>query len=73
MKKLIAGIALSAMFIGAVALASVDINKTHKGKSADGAKVNCVYCHKTAGMPKAKGDVNAAKKNAACAKSGCHK
>lgn len=45
----------AAMFMSAVVWGGAKTNKSHKGKTgADGAKISCVYCHKTAGIPKKK-------------------
>ena len=75
MKKVFTGIIITMMMTGAVALANPKINKAHKGKTGkDGAKINCNYCHKTAAIPKTKGqDAAKIQKGASCATAGCHK
>jgi hypothetical protein len=73
MKKAFLGIVLVAMFVSTALFASVPINKKHKGKELNGAKVNCVYCHKTAGIAKEGGQDNKAlQKKATCKSAGCH-
>jgi len=75
MKKMIVGMAVASLFVGSVLLASTDINKKHSGKSGlEGKKVNCMYCHKDAGVEKKGGQDKAAlQKGKFCAVDGCHK
>ena len=75
MKKTIFGVAIATLFVSSLLMASVPVNKQHKGLTGkDGAKVNCTYCHKKAASPKTKGnDLAKLKKGAYCAIDGCHK
>lgn len=72
MKKLFFVAAMSTMFIASLAFSSASLNKAHKGKTKDGAKITCAYCHKTAAMPKETKDYKKHQKNKFCAGSGCH-
>ena len=66
---------VSAMFlVSGLAFGNVTLNKQHKGKTGlDGDKINCVYCHKKAEIPKKKGqDMAKLKKTKFCKGSGCH-
>ncbi len=57
MKKLILGAILTTLLASAVVFGNPTIHKAHKGTKAEakgGAKVNCVYCHKTAELKKEK-------------------
>ena len=75
MKKSIFIIVLALTLICTVLFANPAMNKSHKGLlGAEGAKVNCVYCHKKAGIVKEKGktDIEKAKKGALCAMKDCH-
>ncbi len=74
MKKLFMAIMVVLMTVSVMVLANPKMNKSHVGKKGKGeAKINCVYCHKTAGIAKKKGqDVEAHKKNALCAIGKCH-
>ena len=73
MKKVAFGIVLASMFVATVVFGSVSLNKPHKGlKGKDDAKINCVYCHKTAGNPKDGKDYDKYKKGPYCKMSGCH-
>ncbi len=74
MKHFILTIVIAAMLIAAVLNANPVIYKPHKGMTGkDSAKVNCVYCHKTASIPKVKGnDVEKLKKAPTCAMKDCH-
>ncbi len=63
------------LFLLSTALyAGKPLNKQHKGLTGkDGAKVNCVYCHKTAGNPKTEGnDLEQLKKGPYCNSKDCH-
>ena len=58
MKKALTPFVLAAIFISTVVFASAKgpLKEKHDGKvGLDGAKINCVYCHKTAANPKTKG------------------
>ena len=74
MGKLIGTIILIAFFISAAIGANGQWNKAHlKMKGKDDAKINCVYCHKDAKIPKKKGqDLEALYKTPWCAGKGCH-
>ena len=75
MKKTIFAVTVALTLICTAIFANPAMNKSHKdliGKG--GAKVNCVYCHKTAGIVKEKGksDVEQLKKGEFCAMKDCH-
>jgi hypothetical protein len=74
MKKLLVAILFITMFASAVISANAPLNKTHlKMKGKGDAKINCVYCHNTAAIPKKKGqDKEALYKTPHCAGKGCH-
>ncbi len=72
MKKIIFAAAIATMFVSTMLLASVPLNKSHKGKEKDGQKVNCAYCHKTAGANKEGKDYAKYKNGKFCKGSGCH-
>ena len=74
MKKIIITIIFIILFISAVLGANSTMNKAHlKMAGKDGAKINCVYCHKEAKIPKKKGqDLEALCKTPHCAGKGCH-
>jgi hypothetical protein len=76
MKKVILPLLLITIFIGTVVFANVKgpTKEKHLGlKGLDGAKVNCVYCHKKAGNPKTEGnDVKKLKEGKYCAIKACH-
>ncbi|MCP4676058.1 MAG: hypothetical protein GY854_11240 [Deltaproteobacteria bacterium] len=85
MKKLILGAILATLFASAVVFSNPAMNKAHKGTKAGAkgdAKVNCVYCHKTAGLikkrkahvedKKARPVVFKFKQVEFCKMSGCH-
>jgi len=72
MKKIIFGLAIATMFVSTVLFADVTLNKKHKGLEKDGAKINCVYCHKKAGNPKEGKDYAKYKSGKFCKGSGCH-
>ncbi len=74
MKKRIIAIIFIAFFISAFIGANGLTNKAHlKLKGKDDAKINCVYCHNTAKIPKKKGqDLDALYKTPYCAGKGCH-
>lgn len=72
MKKFIFVAAISTLFISALAFSSAPLNKAHKGQEKDGAKINCAYCHKKAGIAKESKDYDKHKKGKFCAGSGCH-
>lgn len=74
MKKRTIAITFIAFFIGVFIGANPLMNKSHlKLKGKDGAKINCVYCHTTAKIPKKKGqDLDALYKTPYCAGKGCH-
>jgi len=58
MKKLILGAIMTTLFASAVVFSNPAMNKAHKGTKAGAkgdAKVNCIYCHKKAGLEKKKG------------------
>ena len=77
MKRLIPGLLMTAFFVSSLVFANGKINKKHLNKTGkDGAKINCVYCHKSPGanIPKKKGqDINALYKTPYCSGQGCHK
>lgn len=76
MKKLaIFAILGTALMVSPMVFGSMDLNKKHADKTGkDGAKVNCAYCHTTAGIKKEKGlDMAALQKGDSCAMAGCHK
>jgi hypothetical protein len=74
MKKIVFGLALATFLASSALLATPAFNKAHKGaKGLEGAKVNCVYCHKTAKIEKKKGqDLAKLKKTKYCAMKDCH-
>jgi hypothetical protein len=74
MKKLIFPILVIMMFISTIALADKTLNKQHINlKTRDGAKVNCILCHQTAGIPKKKGaPYKHLYTNRLCDGPGCH-
>ncbi len=74
MKRFITPIVFAAILAAAVLNANPTIFKAHKGMTGkDSAKINCVYCHKTTAIPKAKGnDIEKLKKGPYCAMKDCH-
>ena len=74
MKKAITAIVFITFFISAVLAANGAMNKAHlKMKGKDDAKINCVYCHVKAKIPKKKGqNLDALYKTPYCAGKGCH-
>jgi uncharacterized GH25 family protein len=75
MKKLLLGIACVILFASSQVMANGKINKEHLNMTGkDKAKINCVYCHTTAKIPKKAGQDKAALyKTPSCAGKGCHK
>ncbi|TAL30626.1 MAG: hypothetical protein EPN93_19315 [Spirochaetes bacterium] len=72
MKKALFLLVLTA-FIGTPAIfANTAINKQHSGLAKDGTKINCAYCHTTAGLEKKAGNKAQMNTNAFCLGSGCH-
>ncbi|MCP4606082.1 MAG: hypothetical protein GY847_37155 [Proteobacteria bacterium] len=74
MKKLVLGVIVTILFAAAIVVGNPIINKKHSDKAGkDKAKVNCVYCHKKAAIPKKKGQDSAKLlKGEYCAIKGCH-
>jgi len=76
MKRMATGFILATFFISTIvfAMAKGPIKDGHKGKTGlEGAKVNCVYCHKKAAIAKKKGqDTKALIKGKYCAMKDCH-
>ena len=75
MKKSILIIVIALSLICTVIFANPTMNKAHKGLVVgEKTKVNCVYCHKKAGILKEKGktDLEKAKKGELCAMKDCH-
>ncbi len=74
MQKIIIALSLMTLFASGAVLANGKTNKAHlKMTGKDKAKINCVYCHNTAGIPKKKGqDVEKFYKTAYCMGKGCH-
>lgn len=72
-KTILAGVA-AVLLASGLAVGNVSMNKQHKGKAGvEGAKINCVYCHTKAEIPKKKGqDIAKLKQKAQCKGSGCH-
>lgn len=65
---------LGAMLFCATLFANPKIFKIHKGKKGKNeAKINCVYCHSNAEIPKEKSnDIKAFLKGTYCASKDCH-
>ena len=56
MKQSIILLILALLFISTAVFADKKLNKDHLNmKTRDGDKVNCILCHKTAGIEKKKG------------------
>lgn len=74
MKKLLVFILLTSSFLATVVFSNVPLNKQHLGLTGvDKARINCVYCHKKAGIEKAKGsDVEKIKEGKYCKMGDCH-
>jgi hypothetical protein len=74
MKKTISALFLALTLIGTVIFANPVMHKSHKGLVVnETTKVNCVYCHKKAGIVKEKGnDIEKLKKTEFCATKECH-
>lgn len=74
MKKNIILLFVSIMLMSGIVLGTAKSNKSHKGKvGKDGVTINCVYCHKSAGIPKKKGlDPGSFKKGPFCYTGDCH-
>ncbi|MBN2340026.1 MAG: hypothetical protein JXX29_06840 [Deltaproteobacteria bacterium] len=72
MKQLLFVTVIATMFIGALAMGDVKLNKSHKGMDVDGKKVNCVYCHKDTNIPKKGTDYKKHQSSATCSGSKCH-
>ena len=75
MKKILTITVLTILFAGNAIMANGTTNKPHrKLKGKADAKINCIYCHKTAGIEKKKGqDLNQLYRTDFCAGSACHK
>ena len=75
MKKWFIGMITMSVLASSVLIADPKMNKAHKAKVKDGAKVNCTYCHNSPGnIPKKRGqDIKALYKTKTCAGQGCHK
>jgi hypothetical protein len=74
MKRAILPVIFVSIFIATMLSANGKTNKSHLSmKGKDGAKINCVYCHKTAKIPKKKGqDVKKYESSPFCGGKGCH-
>ena len=75
MKKTLFIVILALTLICTVIFANPATNKAHKGLVVgEKTKVNCVYCHKKAGILKEKGkaDMETLKKGEFCAMKECH-
>jgi hypothetical protein len=74
MKKIFFFILLMSSFLATVVFSNVPFNKQHLGMTGvDKARINCVYCHKKAGIKKAKGlDVEQIKQGKYCKMGDCH-
>lgn len=76
MKKLltvVAGLAVAITLTSVDIMASSAIGKKHTKPGKGGAKINCAYCHQSAGIGKEKGAGDAKASNASCNSAGCHK
>lgn len=60
------------MFVGALAIGDVKMNKAHKGMEVEGKKVNCIYCHKGTNIPKKGTDYKKYESQKTCAGKNCH-
>jgi cytochrome c2 len=68
-----AALLITAAFTAANLMANPAIMKKHAGKSKDGKKIGCTYCHNIAKIEKKGGqNLNALKKKPQCLGSGCH-
>ena len=74
MKKTIFPLILAMVFISTVVFADKKLNKDHLNmKTHGGDKVNCILCHKTAGIEKKKGaPYKHLYTTSYCNGSGCH-
>lgn len=74
MKKILLSIVFATMFVTSLISANGKMNKSHLGmKGKDDAKINCVYCHKTAKIAKKKGqDHKQFDSSPFCMGKGCH-
>jgi hypothetical protein len=74
MKKALITLTFATMFITTLLFANGKMNKNHLNmKGKDDAKINCVYCHKTAKIPKKKGqDHTKHDSDPYCMGKGCH-
>lgn len=77
MKQIATSLVLAVFFISAMvfAMAKGPIKEGHKDKvGLDKAKINCVYCHKTAAIAKKKGQdtKKMVKESKYCAIKDCH-
>jgi hypothetical protein len=72
MKKVLFLMVLTTLIGIPMIFANTAINKQHSGLAKDGAKVNCAYCHTTAGIQKEAGNKAQMNTNAFCMGSECH-
>ncbi len=74
MKKILLTLIFGTMFAATMLSANGKHNKAHLSmKGKDDAKINCVYCHKTAKIAKKKGqDLKQFDSSPYCSGKGCH-
>ncbi len=74
MRTLFIALGLVVLLAGNALFANPTVFKPHKGKKGkDQARINCVYCHNKAKLPKQKAkDLAKLKKGQYCAGKDCH-